>query len=89
MPIQAALIIVTGILVTCTGLACLYLALQSRIKLKDSFITTGWLLLVAAALVWIELSGVRFGLALALTVPVLLLALFGIAGLVLKTGQQS
>lgn len=58
-----------GTLSTLVGLGMIFLSWKSRIQLKDTFTSVGWLLLVLALIAWIGLSGWEFGLIYGLTLP--------------------
>lgn len=63
------LVVALGILITTSGLSCLYLSWKPHIRLNDMFTASGWVTLACAAPVWIELAGLEIGLMLATIVP--------------------
>lgn len=74
--------------VSVLAIACLYLSWQQRSHKNPWLMPTGWCLTVVAALLWIQLSGVEFGLVYAFLVAPLVAWLAVIYNLEIKRKKQ-
>ncbi|AKH67751.1 hypothetical protein IMCC21906_00056 [Spongiibacter sp. IMCC21906] len=82
------ILVFSALCLSALAMVCLYLSWQNRSATQAWLMPTGWLFSVAAAVVWITLSGIEFGLAYGFLIVPLMAWLAVIYNLEIKRKKQ-